>query len=55
MDYGGQQHMGKDLASTYVLHPGWRPRLFLITEEISRGDTWGLYCQGGDQQEGIGD
>ena len=27
MEDGGQQCRGKDLASTYVLHPCWRTRL----------------------------
>ena len=48
MEYRGQQHRGKDLASTYVLHPCQRTRLSLILEETSRGDTRGLYWQGGD-------
>ena len=30
-------------------------RLSLILEETSRGDTRGLYCQVGEQQEGTGD
>ena len=30
MEYGGQQHRGKNLASTYVLHPCWRTGLSLI-------------------------
>ena len=54
-DYGRQQHRGKDLASTYVLHPHQGTGLSLILEETSRGDTRGLYCQGGDQQERVGD
>ena len=45
-DYRGQQCRGKDLASTYVLHPHQRTRLSLILQETSRGDTRGLYCQG---------
>ena len=49
MEYGGLHHRGKDLASTYVLHPCWITRLSLISEETSRGGTWGLYCQGGEQ------
>ena len=48
MEYGKQQHRGKDLASTYVLCPCQRTRLSLVSEETSRGDTRGLYCQGGD-------
>ena len=49
MEDGGWQHRGKDLASTYVLHPHQRTRLSLILEETCRGDTRGLYCQGGEQ------
>ena len=45
VEYGGQQHRGKDLALTYVLHPCQRTRLSPILEETSRGDTRGLYCQ----------
>ena len=55
MEDGRWQRRGKDLASTYVLCPCQGAGLSLILEETSRGDTWGLYCQGGDQQEGIGD
>ena len=51
----GWQHRGKDLALTYALHPHQRIRLSLILEETSRGDTKGLYCQRGDQQEGTRD
>ena len=47
-DYGSWQHRGKDLASTYVLHPHQGTGLSLILEETSRGDTRGLYCQGED-------
>ena len=49
MENRGQQCRGKDLASTYVLHPRWRTRLSLILEETSRGDTRGrgLRRQGG--------
>ena len=39
---------GKDLASTYVLHPRRGTGVSLISEETSRGDTRGLYCQGRD-------
>ena len=49
MEDGRWQHRGKDLASTYVLRPCQGTRLSLISEETSRGDTRGLYCQGGDQ------
>ena len=42
---GRRQHRGKDLASTYVLHPCQGTGLSLILEELSRGDTRGLYCQ----------
>ena len=55
MEDGRQQHRDKDLASTYVLCPHRGTRLSLILEETSRGDTRGLYCQGGDQQDEIGD
>ena len=55
IEYRGLQHRDKDLASTYVLYPCWRTRLSLILEETSRGDTRGLYCQEGEQQEGTGD
>ena len=55
IDYGGWQHRGKDLASTYVLCSHQRTRLSLNLEETSRGDTRGLYCQGGRSMEGIGD
>ena len=47
MEDGGWQHRGNDLASTYVLCPCQRTRLSLILEKTSRGDTRGLYCQGG--------
>ena len=53
-DYRGQQCRGKDLASTYVLHPHQRTRLSLILEETSRGDTRGLYCQGEIDRKGWG-
>ena len=46
-EYRELQHKGKDLASTYVLHPCQGTGLSLISEETSRGDTRGLYCQGG--------
>ena len=49
------QHRGKDLASTYVLHPYQGTRLSLILEETSKGDTRGLYCQVGEWQEGTAD
>ena len=48
----GQQCRGKDLASTYVLRPHRRTRLSLISEETSRGDTRGLYCQGEIDRKG---
>ena len=47
MDYRRWQRKGKDLALTYVLCPCQRTGLSLISEETSRGDTRGLYCQGG--------
>ena len=47
-DYRRQQHRGKDLTSTYVLHPHQGTELSLILEETSRGGTRGLYCQGGE-------
>ena len=48
IEYGRWQHRSKDLASTYVLRPCQGTGLSLILEETSRGDTRGLYCQGGD-------
>ena len=35
-------------ASTYVLRPCQGTGVSLISEEISRGDTRGLYCHGRD-------
>ena len=55
MDYRRWQHRGKDLASTYVLCPCQGTGLSLNLEETSMGDTRGLYCQRGDQQERIKD
>ena len=54
MEYRGQQHRGKDLALTYVLHPHQRRKSSLISEETSRGDTRGLYCQGENDRKGQG-
>ena len=48
MGDGRWQCRGKDLASTYVLHPYQGTGLSLISEESSRGNTRGLYCQGED-------
>ena len=45
MECGGLQHRGRDSASTYVLHPCQRTRLYIISVETKQGDTMGLYCQ----------
>ena len=55
MGYRRRQHRGKDLASTFMLCPHQGTGLSLISEETSSGDTKGVYCQGGDQQEEVGD
>ena len=39
MKHRGQQHRGKDLASTYALCPHQRTSLSSNLEETSRGDT----------------
>ena len=52
MDYRGWQHRGKDLASTYVLHPHWRTRLSLILEETSKGDTRNCIFRGEIDRKG---
>ena len=46
-EYGGQQHRGEDLASTYVLCPCWRTRLSSIWRRQA-GETQGNYIVRGE-------